>query len=197
MFVPCRGDILVVRSVRLANCCAVSLRVKPRARLRPGAPHIRVLCECVGDAASSHSGIVMPRGPIVQRSGQRSLIVIPTHSSGLSQNNHYQTVSIKAVMASGSEILLTQQQHSDLSSIAQSRSLPAGFVFRAKLILMLGEGASFSAIKERLQTTAPTIFRWKQRFLQDGLEGLDTYHPGQQAGVVDTRFARPNSVGDA
>jgi len=50
-------------------------------------------------------------------------------------------------MATGSEILLTQQQHSDLSSIAQSRSLPAGYVFRSKLILMLAEGASFSAIK--------------------------------------------------
>jgi hypothetical protein len=42
-------------------------------------------------------------------------------------------------MASGSEILLTQQQHSDLFSIAQFRSLPAGYVFRAKLILMLAE----------------------------------------------------------
>ena len=60
-------------------------------------------------------------------------------------------------MASDSDILLTQQQHSDLSSIAQSRALPAGYVFRAKLILMLAEGASFNAIKRQLQTTAPTI----------------------------------------
>src|SRR5271166_6349889 len=87
-------------------------------------------------------------------------------------------------MASGSEILLTQQQHSDLSSIAQSRSLPAGYVFRAKLILMLAEGASFNAIKRQLQTTAPTIVRWKQRFRQYGLEGLDTYHPGQKPRVL-------------
>ena len=62
-------------------------------------------------------------------------------------------------MATGSEILLTKQQHSDLNSIAQSRTLPAGYVFRAKLILMLAEGASFSAIKRQLQTTAPTIIR--------------------------------------
>ena len=105
-------------------------------------------------------------------------------SSGLSQSNHYYTVSIKAVMASGSEILLTQQQHADLSSIAQSRSLPAGYVFRAKLILMLAEGVSFSTIKQQLQTTAPTIIRWKQRFRQSGLEGLDTYHPGQKPSVL-------------
>src|SRR5713101_5756061 len=87
-------------------------------------------------------------------------------------------------MASGSEVLLTQQQHSDLSSIAQSRALPAGYVFRAKLILMLAEGSSFNTIKQQLQTTAPTIVRWKQRFRQYGLEGLDTYHPGQKPSVL-------------
>jgi transposase len=87
-------------------------------------------------------------------------------------------------MASDSEIVLTQQQHSDLSSIAQSRALPAGYVFRAQLILMLAEGASFNAIKRQLQTTAPTIIRWKQRFRQHGLEGLDTYHPGQMPSVL-------------
>src|ERR1039457_693890 len=87
-------------------------------------------------------------------------------------------------MVTGSEVLLTRQQHSDLSSIAQSRSLPAGYVFRAKLILMLAGGASFNAIKLQLQTTAPTIVRWKQRFRRYGLDGLDTYHPGQKPRVL-------------
>src|SRR5277367_795693 len=87
-------------------------------------------------------------------------------------------------MVTGSEVLLTRQQHSDLSSIAQSRALPAGYVFRAKLILMLAEGSSFNAIKRQLQTTAPTIVRWKQRFRQYGMEGLDTYHSGQKPHVL-------------
>jgi transposase len=81
-------------------------------------------------------------------------------------------------------IQLSEQQRSDLNEIAQSRSLPAGFVFRTKLILLLAEGEPFAVIKERLQTTAPTISRWKQRFLEDGLEGLDTYHPGQPAVIL-------------
>jgi transposase len=85
---------------------------------------------------------------------------------------------------SAEPIQLSAPQRNDLSEIAQSRSLPAGFVFRAKLILMLAEGLSFSVIKDRLQTTAPTIARWKQRFLEAGLEGLDTYHPGQKAMVL-------------
>ena len=87
-------------------------------------------------------------------------------------------------MATDSEISLSSNQRSELSSIAQSRSLPAGYVFRAKLILMLAEGASFNTIKRRLQTSAPTIIRWKQRFLETGLDGLDTYHPGQKATVL-------------
>src|SRR6202047_4319678 len=87
-------------------------------------------------------------------------------------------------MATDSEMSLTSNQRSELSSIAQSRSLPAGYVFRAKLILMLAEGASFNTIKHRLQTSAPTIIRWKQRFLASGLDGLDTYHPGQKATLL-------------
>ena len=87
-------------------------------------------------------------------------------------------------MATSNEVWLTQEQQLELRSIAQSRSLPAGYVFRAKLILMLAEGASFNTIKHRLQTSAPTIIRWKQRFLQSGLDGLDTYHPGQKATVL-------------
>src|SRR3984893_12578555 len=93
-----------------------------------------------------------------------------------------------------SEVLPTDDQQLELSSIAQSRSLPAGYVFRAKLLLMLAEGASFNAIKQRLQTTAPTIVHWKQRFLASGLDGLDTYHPGQTVSSVLTP-AVPPSVG--
>ena len=80
-------------------------------------------------------------------------------------------------------VVLGEDQQLELSRIAQSRSLPAGYVFRARLILMLAEGASFSTIKQRLGTTAPTISRWKQRFLASGMDGLDTSHPGQSASV--------------
>ena len=97
-------------------------------------------------------------------------------------------------MATGSEILLTKQQHSDLSSIAQSRALPAGYVFRAKLILMLAEGSSFNAIKQQLQTTAPTIVRWKQRFRQYGTRGTGHLSSRPEAQCADSGSARPHPV---
>ena len=90
-----------------------------------------------------------------------------------------------------SGVVLSEDQRLERGRIAQSRSLPAGYVFRAKVVLMLAEGASFSAIKQRLRTTAPTISRWKQRFLTSGIDGLDTYHPGQTgSGVTPTLQAR-------
>ena len=48
-------------------------------------------------------------------------------------------------------MVLSEEQSKELSSIAQSRSLPAGYVFRARLILMLAEGATFCTIKQRLE----------------------------------------------
>ena len=87
-------------------------------------------------------------------------------------------------MATRTALPLTDEQSAELTAIAQSRSLPAGYVFRARLILLLAEGASFNTIKQRLDTTAPTIIRWKERFLADGLDGLDTYHPGQKPTVL-------------
>jgi transposase len=87
-----------------------------------------------------------------------------------------------------SDIMLSGDQQLELSLIAQSRSLPAGYVFRARLILLLAEGASFSAIKQRLGTTAPTISRWKQRFLTSGIDGLDTNHHGQTASVLTPKL---------
>jgi transposase len=85
-------------------------------------------------------------------------------------------------------VILTESQLFDLNRIAQSRSLPAGYVFRARLILMLAEGASFSTIQQKLGTTAPTIIRWKQRFLASGIDGLDTSHPGQPAAVLTPKL---------
>ena len=90
-------------------------------------------------------------------------------------------------MASES-VILTDSQQFELSRIAHSRSLPAVYVFRARLILMLAEGSSYSTIKQRLGTTAPTISHWKQRFLDAGIEGLDTQHPGQPASVLTAKL---------
>src|SRR3954452_24171883 len=69
--------------------------------------------------------------------------------------------------------------------MTQSRTLPAGDVFRARLILMLAEGLPYRSIQAKLDTTAPTISRWKERFLQQRGEALiEIRHPGQNPSVI-------------
>jgi transposase len=80
---------------------------------------------------------------------------------------------------------ITDQQRSELSKWAASRTLPAGDVFRARLILALAEGQTYQRIMTSLQTSAPTISRWKQRFQQEGIDGLDPQHKGSQPRVAD------------
>jgi transposase len=82
------------------------------------------------------------------------------------------------------DVILADPQRDELTAISQSRSLPAGYVFRAKLILMLADGRSFAMVQRQLQTTAPTIIRWKERFIAEGIDGLDTFHPGQPPSVL-------------
>ena len=80
---------------------------------------------------------------------------------------------------------LTDEQRNELTSWAQSHTLPAGDVFRARLILALAEGRTYSQIMASLQTTAPTISRWKQRFEEQGIVGLEPRHKGSQPRVAD------------
>jgi len=53
-------------------------------------------------------------------------------------------------------VILTGSKQPELSRITQSRSEPAGYVFRARPILFSAEGSSYSTIKQRLGTAAPT-----------------------------------------
>lgn len=75
---------------------------------------------------------------------------------------------------------LTEQEREELTRWAQSRTFPAGDVFRARLILALAEGETYSCIEERLQTSRPTIARWKARFEELGIPGLEPQHKGSK-----------------
>jgi len=51
---------------------------------------------------------------------------------------------------------------------------------RAKILLELDAGMTPRAISEKLDVTAPVIFKWRKRYLEQGVEGLnDLPRPGQ------------------
>jgi transposase len=84
----------------------------------------------------------------------------------------------------GEPIVLSEEEKSELEQMTQSRMLPAGDVMRARMMLLLADGLSYVKIQELLDTTAPTISRWKERFLKHRLPGLmEERHPGQKPSV--------------
>ena len=96
----------------------------------------------------------------------------------------------------GENIQLSDSARQELEEIARSQSLPAGFVLRAKVVLLLAEGVPYEAIQSKLDTTAPTISRWKKRYLQRGLDGFETQRPGATAPETDPETARQDLGSD-
>jgi transposase len=81
-------------------------------------------------------------------------------------------------------LVLTEEERQELQQMTQSRTLPAGDVMRSRMVLLLADGVTYQKIQDLLDTTAPTIARWKRRFLQHRLAGLlEELHPGQQPSV--------------
>jgi len=91
-------------------------------------------------------------------------------------------------------LIITPAEKQDLERWAQSRTLPAGDVFRARLILALAEGGSYRELESSMQTSAATIARWRTRFEQHRLAGLEGRHKGSRprraTPAVQARVAR-------
>src|SRR3981189_2523136 len=77
-------------------------------------------------------------------------------------------------------LVLAPPERRGLKRRARSPSVAGGFVKRAKLILLLAGGHSYSEIGSRLSCTDRYISVWKQRFVQERLVGLASRYRGNQ-----------------
>src|SRR3982074_2330412 len=77
-------------------------------------------------------------------------------------------------------VILVPPERRELERRARSRSLAVELVRRAKVILMLAAGRSYSEIGERLGCTDRYISLWKKRFKQERLVGLDSRYRGAE-----------------
>jgi transposase len=76
---------------------------------------------------------------------------------------------------------LSQPESQELHTRARSRVLRADDVRRARLILMLAEGQSWSTIQHALGCSSAFIARWQTRFAEQRLAGLFARHQGRPA----------------
>ncbi len=85
---------------------------------------------------------------------------------------------------------LSESDREQLQSMAQSRSLPHGLVRRAEIVLLAAEGWPHEAIGGAVGVSRVTVGKWRQRFLDRGLNGLhDEPRPGAPRSITDEQVA--------
>lgn len=82
-------------------------------------------------------------------------------------------------------ITLSQEDQQELEQRASSLKMEQRMVLRAKIVLQSAAGKSNRAIAEGLQIGEHTVGKWRGRFAQEGLEGLeDAEGRGRKPGLA-------------
>jgi transposase len=68
---------------------------------------------------------------------------------------------------------LTADQRRELEARAKKYTLPYRDVIRAKMILMAADGLRNDEIAARLDTGREVVSKWRKRFFEDGIAGLE------------------------
>src|SRR6266436_4174171 len=88
-------------------------------------------------------------------------------------------------------LVLKPEQREQLEGLASSRSLPAGLVMRARIILLSASGKTNLQIARQLELTNATVGKWRRRFLKYEVAGLhDELRPGRPRPISDERVAQ-------
>ena len=78
-------------------------------------------------------------------------------------------------------VLLTDKEKKALESDARKYTSPYRKVIRAKVILLANKGLENKEIGERLELPRQIVSKWRKRFFEERLEGLeDLPRPGRK-----------------
>ena len=98
----------------------------------------------------------------------------------------------------------SEEERRTLGQMTRSRSLGAGLVRRAQIVLHALEGLKAPEISARMGLCGATVRHWLQRFNARGLPGLEedvrsgrlpTYSAEQRSAVINAALARPADLG--
>jgi transposase len=76
-------------------------------------------------------------------------------------------------MALTAGVDVSPRDRAELERWLRSPSMPAGLVMRAKIVLAAADGAGTGEIVQRVGVSKPTVIAWRNRYLAEGIGGLD------------------------
>jgi transposase len=99
---------------------------------------------------------------------------------------------------------VSDEEREKLERVARSRTVGAGLVRRAQIVLHALEGLKAPEIGARMELCGATVRHWLKRFNARGLPGLEedvrsgrppTYSAEQRSAVINTALTRPADLG--
>ena len=75
-------------------------------------------------------------------------------------------------MRSGISISVTAEDRVRLAAITADRNAPQKHVWRASIVLLTADGFGTTEIVRRTGKSKPCVWRWQERFMQAGVDGL-------------------------
>src|SRR3954464_6153334 len=104
-------------------------------------------------------------------------------------------------MRTGVKFFLSPEGRKRAEAIVASGNSPQKHVWRARIVLLSADGIGTMEIQRRTDKAKPTIWRWQQRFMEAGVDGLlhDAPGPGRKPPlapatverIVETTLAGP------
>ena len=75
-------------------------------------------------------------------------------------------------MRTGISISITRSDRSRLEAISKDRNAPQKHVWRAAIVLLSADGVGTNAIMRQTGTSKTCVWRWQERFMREGVDGL-------------------------
>ena len=94
-------------------------------------------------------------------------------------------------MRAGITVNVTREDGRRLEAIVSDRSAPQKHVWRANIILATAAGCGTTEIMRRSGKSKPVVWRWQERFMQEGVDGLlrdKTRLPGKKPLPAETMW---------
>ena len=94
-----------------------------------------------------------------------------------------------SVMRKGISITVTPADRVRLQSIIRDRNSPQKHVWRARIVVLTADGEGTTAVMRAVGKGKTVVWRWQERFMQEGVEGLtrDKTRPSHPAAASRDR----------
>src|SRR6201993_1147409 len=86
-------------------------------------------------------------------------------------------------------VVLSAAERDQLAAIAADRNLPRKHIERAQIVLASEDGPLPQQVAQSIGVSRPTVWRWRQRFAESGIDGLlrdKTRKPGKAPIAAET-----------